>query len=46
MWTTKVFKKVADMRLWIRNNEYRYQIEEVALENAWGVIYKKLRTVY
>lgn len=46
MWETKTFKTADAMRAWIARNDRRYQIEEIAVCNAYGVTYRKLRRVY
>lgn len=45
MWTTKVFKTRAKMAAWIERNGARVQFEEIAVNNAYGVIYRKLKSI-
>lgn len=45
MWETKVFKTRAQMRKWIARNEHRVQYEEILVNNAFGVLYRKLRRI-
>ena len=46
MWQTKVFKTQAAMAAWLAKHGHAIQWEELAVNNAWGIVYRKLRTVY
>lgn len=43
MWTTKTFKTVQALNTWIEKNDHKMQWQEIAVENAWGVMYRPLR---
>jgi len=54
MWETKVFKfktmagaKIAKAKLeaWLERNEGRIQYEQIFVNNAYGVEYRKLRVI-
>lgn len=45
MWNTKIFKTYAAMKLWINDNGHKYQIQEIYINNAYGLEYKKLRVI-
>ena len=45
MWETKVFKTAEAMRRWLEKNKHRIQWEEIYVNNAYGVIYRKLRLI-
>ena len=42
MWNNKFFRTYLDMINWIRNNENKYRIDIIFVENGYGVEYKKL----
>lgn len=46
MWNTKTFRSINEMNVWIEANQYKMQIEEIAINNGWGVTYRKLIRVY
>ena len=43
MWTYKEFKTYTEQQRWIIDNEYRYQIGTVFIENGYCVEYRKLK---
>jgi len=43
MWETKIFKHAKACRAWQERNAQKYLIQEIAVENAYGVIYRPLR---
>lgn len=45
MWQTKTFRTAQALRNWIKRNGHRYQWEEIAVNNAWGVLYRPLRHI-
>ncbi len=45
MWTTKTFKTADAMRQWIERHDGLVQWEEIAVNNGYGVQYRKLRKV-
>jgi len=52
MWTVKEFKTAEQMNRWIQRNQYRYQIEEIFInqatpfDNRYAVQWRPLRRVY
>lgn len=44
-WETKTFKSKENMNKWIEKNESKYQIEEIFINNGWGVEYKPLHII-
>jgi hypothetical protein len=46
MWITKVFKTKEAMQKWLDKNQDRIQWEQIFVNNAWGLIYRKLHWVY
>lgn len=45
MWQTKTFKTRPELVEWIERNYYKYQIVEIAVNNAFAVEYKKVRII-
>lgn len=45
MWTTKTFKTAQALKTWIAKNDHKTQWQEIAVENAWGVMYRPLRLI-
>ena len=45
MWQVRVFFTVEKKNEWIKKNKYRYQIEEIAVNNGFGLLVKKLRKI-
>ena len=43
MWKFKEFKTYLEQQRWIINNEHKYQIDVVFINNGYGVEYKALR---
>lgn len=43
MWQTKTFKTAEAMRHWIERNGHKYRWQEIAVNNAYGVLYCPLR---
>lgn len=43
MWQTKTFKTRAKMEAWLAKMEGRIQFEEIFVNNAYGVVWRKLR---
>ena len=43
MWQTKTFKTQAAMEKWLARHGENVQWEEIAVNNAWGIIYRALR---
>jgi hypothetical protein len=46
MWMTKTFKTREAMNTWLDRNRSRIQFQEIFVENAFGVLYRKLRRIY
>ena len=46
MWITKVFKTKDAMKKFIDKNDGKIQWEEIFVNNAWGIVYRKLHWVY
>lgn len=46
MWNQKTFKTRAALQAWIARNGHKFQWEEIAVCNAYGVTYRALRRVY
>lgn len=46
MWTTKTFKTREKMLAWVEANDSQYQWNEIFVNNAYGVEFRKLRVVY
>ena len=45
MWTTKVFKTKEARDKWIERNGHLYQIQEVFINNAYGLDVRRLRKI-
>ena len=45
MFTEKHFKTRATLKRFVEKNESRFQIEEIAVNNGFAVIYRKLVSV-
>lgn len=45
MWETKLFKTKAAMDRWIEKNGHKYQYEEILVNNAYGLLVRKLRVI-
>ena len=45
MWNTKTFTTRQEMDKWILNNKNVYQWEEIFVNNAYGVTYRKLHVI-
>lgn len=45
MWTTKTFKTREKQLAWIEKNGRNYQIQEVFINNSYGLDVKKLRKI-
>ena len=45
MWTTKYFRTAKAQKDWIAQNEYRYQITPLFVNDGYAVEYRKLRVV-
>lgn len=45
MWQTKKFKTREAMNRWLRKFESRIQWEEIFVNNAYGLTYRKLRRI-
>ena len=46
MWTIKVFKTKKNMNKFLEKNKHRIQYNEVFINNAYGIEYRKLRKIY
>lgn len=46
MWDTKIFKTREAMQSWIEKNDHKMQWNEIFVNNAYGVEYRKLRVIY
>lgn len=46
MWKYKEFKTYSEQQRWILDNQHKYQIENVFIENFYALEYRKLRRVY
>lgn len=46
MWNTKVFKTKESMTKWLAANDHKVQWNEIYINNAYGIEYRKLRVVY
>lgn len=46
MWDTKVFKTKESMVKWLVANDHNIQWQEIFINNAYGVEFRKLRKVY
>ena len=42
MWETAVFETKEEMKKWIEKNDDKYQWQEIAVNNAFGILYRKL----
>ena len=45
MWHTKTFKTKEKMKQWLAKREGKIQWEEVFVNNAYGVLYRRLRII-
>jgi hypothetical protein len=45
MWITKIFKTKEAKDRWIQKNGHRYQIQEIFVNNAYGLDVRKLRII-
>jgi hypothetical protein len=45
MWMTKTWKTKEAMEKWIENNGHRYQMETIFVNNAYGLLIRKLRVI-
>ncbi len=45
MWTIKTFATIDDYKAWVLAHEAEYEIEELFVNNAYGLRYRKLRTI-
>lgn len=45
-WKTRSFKTIESMNNWLAKNDGLIQWNEIYLNNAYGVEYRKLRKVY
>ena len=43
MWIYKEFKTYTEKQRWIIDNEHKYQIDNVFIENGYCVEYRKLK---
>ena len=43
MWKTKTFQTAALRDAWIRRQGHRYQWQEIIVNNAYGVLCRRLR---
>ena len=46
MWQIKKFKTYEKYSEWVIKNKTRYQITEIFINNAYGVEYRPLITIY
>ncbi len=46
MWQIKTFKSKAAMQNWLNKNTNKVQFVEIFINNAYGIEYRKLRTIY
>lgn len=46
MWQTKVFKTKEAMQKFLDKNGHKIQWQEIFVNNAYGIMYRKLRRVY
>jgi len=46
MWESRIFKTRKSLQTWIDRNSHKYQWNEIAINNGYGVEFKKLRHVY
>jgi len=46
LWTTRTFRKRETMLKWLEKRKGRIQYEEIAVNNAWGVLWRSLRPRY
>jgi hypothetical protein len=44
-WHTKIFKTKEAKDKWIERHGHRYQIQEIFVNNAWGLEVRKLRMI-
>ena len=45
MWVTKVFKTKEAMKRFLEKNGHKIQYEEIYVNNAYGIEYRKLRII-
>lgn len=45
MWTVKIFKTKEAQDKWVKRNGHRYQIQEIFVNNAYGLEVRKLRII-
>jgi hypothetical protein len=45
MWNYIYFKTLEEAEKWIRENNNKYQMEIIFVQDAYGVEYTKLRTI-
>ena len=45
MWEIKTFKTSESMRAWIAKNSNKYQLEQIFINNGYGVTFKPLRVI-
>lgn len=45
MWTVKKFKTKEARDSWLKKNGHRYQVQEVFINNAYGLDVRKLRRI-
>jgi hypothetical protein len=46
MWETKLFKTKEAMATWVAKNDRTHQWQEIFVNNAFGIEYRKLRVIY
>lgn len=46
MWTVKIFKTRAQMATWIKRHGHHYQYEEIAVNNAYGLLVRRTRVIH
>lgn len=46
LWKIKIFKTREKANAWLEKNEHKIQWQEVFVNNAWAIEYRKLRRVY
>lgn len=46
MWQERTFRTAAALAAWTARNSHRFQIVEIAVNNAYGVTFKPLIRVY
>lgn len=46
LWKIKTFKTIEAMNSWLEKNDHHIQFNEIYVNNAYAVEYRKLRRIY